>query len=133
MQLELDGLAGPVREAPGGEQPAEGFFQGVVLAFGDGADVFGPGFLAQRFQDRGEAGGTAGGQVAAQAAGAAQGGGQPQTPAGEPVTGVAVRPGRAAADLLRQLRQAGQVRAAGRGGERARRRSRGARAGAASS
>src|SRR5260370_862131 len=38
VQLELDGLAGPVREAPGGEQPAARFFEGVVLAFGDGAD-----------------------------------------------------------------------------------------------
>ncbi len=47
VQLELEGLAGPVGKAPGGEQPPARFFQGVVLAFGDGADVFGPGLLAQ--------------------------------------------------------------------------------------
>src|SRR5258708_7362054 len=92
VQLELDGLAGPVREAPGGEQPAARFFEGVVLAFGDGADVFRPGFLAQAVQDRGEGGGAPGPQVALQAAGAPEGGGQPHAAAGETLRGGAGPP-----------------------------------------
>src|SRR5215468_2087866 len=94
-----------------------GFFEGVVVAFGDSAGVFGAGFLAQGVQDGLEGGGAPGGQVAAQAAGAAEGGGQPQAAVGEPVVGVAARPGGPAADLLGQAGQAVQVRVAAGGGD----------------
>ncbi len=61
--------------------------------------------------------GAAGGQVGGEPAGTAEGGVQVQAAPQEPVIPVAVRPADPAADLLRQLTQPGQVRAAVSGGE----------------
>ncbi len=114
MQLQLDRLPGPLRQAPRGEQPPAGFLQRVVPALRHGADVLGPDLLPQRLQHRRQRRRTAGGQVPGDPARAAEGGLQPQPAIREPVITVPVRPGDAAADLLRQLAQSRQVRAGGR-------------------
>ena len=101
----------------GGQQAAAGFFEGVVAALGGGAGVLGAGFLAEGVQDGLQGGGAPAGQVAVQFPGPAQRGGQPQRPVGEPAVAVAVRAGGPAPDLLGQVGQGGQVRAAGGGGE----------------
>ncbi|HUD36638.1 MAG TPA: hypothetical protein VMR14_07070, partial [Streptosporangiaceae bacterium] len=74
VELDLDGLAGPVGQAVRGDQEPAGFLEGVVVALGLGAGVFGAGFLAQGVQDGLQGGGGLGGEVGVEAAGAVQGG-----------------------------------------------------------
>ena len=116
VERDLQWLPGPVGQEPGRGEPPAGFFQGVVVALGGGAGVFGACLLAQGVQDGAERGGALRGQVAPEFPGAAQGDIEPQAAVGEPV-GVAVRAGQVAAHLLGQGGQAGQVSAARRGGE----------------
>ena len=116
-ELQVDGLAGAVGQASGAEQQPASLLECVVAALGRGAGVFGPGFLAEGVQDGLQGGGRGRGQVGVQAAGAAEGGGQPQGAVIEPVAGVGVRAGGAAADLLGEAGQAVQVGAAAGGGE----------------
>ena len=75
VQLQLDGLPGPVRQAPRGQQAAECLLERVVVTLDPGAGVLRPGLFPQRLQHRGEGGGAAAGEVAVQPPGAAQRGG----------------------------------------------------------
>jgi len=94
-------------QAPRSDQPAAGFFEGVVVTLAFGPGVFGAVLFAQRVQDCVQCGGGLGGEVAAQHSGAAQGGGQFQVPVTEPavIVIIVVRHGGALADLFGQLRQ----------------------------
>ena len=115
LQLQLDGLPGPLRQAPGGQQPPARLFEGVVLALRDAAGVLGAHLLAERGEDVLQRRGAPAGQVTGDPAGAAQGGVQPQAAVGEPVIAVLIGAGGPAADLLRQRGQPGQVNPSGRG------------------
>ena len=48
VQLDLGGLPGPLRQAPGAGQPAAGFFESVMTALRGRPGVFRAGLLAQR-------------------------------------------------------------------------------------
>src|SRR5258706_2064960 len=115
VKLQLDGLPGPVRQAPRSQQAAECLLERVVVTLDPASGVLRPGFLAQRLQYRGEGYGAAAGEVAVQPPGPAQRGGEPQRPVLETVIWLPVRAGGPPPDLLRQLRQVRQVRAAPRG------------------
>src|SRR5260221_11492395 len=72
VELQLDGLPGPVRQAPRSQQAAECLLERVVVTLDPGAGVLRPGLLPQRLQHRGEGCGAAAGEVAVQPPGAAQ-------------------------------------------------------------
>jgi hypothetical protein len=112
--LDLGGLAGPVREPAAAGQAAAGFFQGVVLALGQGPGVLGPGFFAQGLQDRHHGGGAFGGQVRDQPPGPAKGQVQRQRPVLKPLAVVGVGWGGEPEYFLRQAGQPLQVSPAGR-------------------
>ncbi len=107
-QLDLGGLAGPVGQPAGGDQPAAGLLQRVVLALALGPDVLRSGPLAEGVQHGAQRRGALRGEVAFQPPGAAEGRAEVQRPVVEPVA-VIVGTGGAAAHLLRQPRQVGQV------------------------
>ncbi len=118
MELDLGGLAGPVRDPTGGDESSAGLFEGVVVPLPAGAGVFRAGLLAEGVEHGLHRGRALWGEVAVQAAGAAQGGGQPQVPVPVPVVrAVGVGGGEAVADLFGQAGQVGQAGAVGRGGE----------------
>src|SRR5579871_2438223 len=116
VELDLGGLPGPVGEPAGGDEPAAGFFQGVVVALPLGAGVLGPGFLAERVQDGLDGLGAAGGEVAVEAPGSAEGGLEPQVPVLEPVI-VVVGGGEPAPHFLGEPGQVLEPGPAGGGGE----------------
>ena len=60
VELEADGLPGPVGQAAGGEQPQARLFQGVVVPLGPAAGVLRAGFPGQRVQHRLQRGGAPG-------------------------------------------------------------------------
>jgi hypothetical protein len=105
VQLDAGGLAGPVGQAPCGDQPPAQFFQRVVVALGGGPQILRAGPAGEGVKGGSQRGCAARGQVTAQAARAAEGGGQPQAAVREPAVIVLVGPGGAAADLLGQRRQ----------------------------
>ncbi len=117
MQLQPDRLPGPLGQAPRAEQPPARLLERVVVALLHGAGVLGTHLLAQGVQHRLQRGGAPGGQVPGDPPGAAEGGVELQAAVQEPVIAVLIGAGYPAPDLLRQLRQAGQVRAAGRRGQ----------------
>ncbi len=120
VQLDLGGLPGPVRQPPGGDQPAAGFLQRVVVPLAGGAQVLGPGPAVQGVQHGLQRGRGRRGQVTVEAGVALVVAGQLQPPLAEPVAlpaRVGIGPGGAGPDLLGEGGQVGQVRAAGGGGQ----------------
>ena len=116
LQAQVDGLAGPLRQATGGQQPPARFLERVMLPLRDAAGVLRAHLLAEGLQDLLQGRGAAGGQVPGQPPCPAQSGVQPQPSAGEPVIPVLIGPGDPAADLLRQPGQPGQVQPLRSGG-----------------
>ena len=114
VQHDLGGLAGPVRQPAGADQPPARLFQRIVGALTLGPAVFRAGLFAQGVQHRLQRRGATGSQVAVEFPGAAERGLQTQPPVIEAVI-VAVGRGEAAAHLVGQGAQTGQVRTGRRG------------------
>ena len=98
-------------------QPPAGLLQSVMLALRHRPDILGAHLLPQRIQHRLQRRGAAGRQVPGQPPRTAERRIQVQAPPQEPVITIAVRAADPAPDLLRQLTQPRQVRAALSGGE----------------
>ena len=116
VELDLNRLPGPVRQARGGDQAAAGFCQRVMVPLRPGADVFRPGPLAEGVEDGLQRGRGLRGQVSIQPGIALEMRLQAQAALGEPVVAVVgVRPGAQGPDPLPREPDIGELRAAGRG------------------
>ncbi len=116
MELDLDGLSGPVRQAVGGDEAAAGFCQRVVVPLRPGADVFGAGWLAEGVEDGLQRGGGVGGEVGVEPGVALEMRLQAQAPLGELVVAVVgVGLGAQGPDPLEREPDIGQAGAAGCG------------------
>ncbi len=114
MELDLSGLAGPVRERPGGDETAAGLFERIVVALLLATEVLRAVSLAEGVKDGLQGRGTPWSEVAAEPARATVVQVQPQRPVGRVVT-VSVGGCGAGAHLLGQPGQVSQGRAGGRG------------------
>ena len=70
MQLDLGGLPGPIRHAPGRDQAPARLLERVMVALGLGADVFRALLLSEGIEDRLQRGGAPRGQVTPEPPGA---------------------------------------------------------------
>ena len=124
VQLDLGGLPGPVRHAPGGDQPPARLLQRVVTALPHRPGVLGPGLLPQRVQHRAQRRGALRRQVPGQLPALTERHIQADRPVPEPVvpsvSGRAVRRRISSASAARSSRSAPPAAAASRSGRRRR-------------